>query len=35
MAKKRAERREADGMPTSEDEMKANARGTEALKGGL
>lgn len=35
MAKKRAERREADGMSTSEDEIKANARNSQALKGGL
>lgn len=35
MAKKRAERRDADGMSTSEDEIKANARNSQALKGGL
>lgn len=35
MAKKRAERREADGMSASEDEIKANARNSQALKGGL
>lgn len=35
MAKKRAERREADGISTLEDETKANARNSQVFKGGF
>lgn len=35
MAKIRAERQEADGMFTSEDEKKANARNSQVFKGGF